>query len=58
MDVLVLEQEIKDLRSELYKIGRETNKYSEGEIFKVSQKLDEKILLYQKTKTRLHYFTK
>ena len=34
MDVLVLEHKIKDLRSELYKLGRETNKYSEGEIFK------------------------
>ena len=55
MDVVVLEQEIKDLRSKLYKLGRETNKYSQGEILKVSQKLDEKILLYQKIKKRLHY---
>jgi len=55
MDVVVLEQEIKDLRSKLYKLGRETNKYSHGEILKVSQKLDEKILLYQKIKKRLHY---
>jgi hypothetical protein len=50
MDVVVLEQEIKELRSKLYKLGRETNTYSHGEILKVSQKLDEKILLYQKVK--------
>jgi len=56
LDVLVLEQEIKDLRSELYKLGRETNKYSLGEILKVSQKLDEKILLYQKAKISFPLF--
>jgi hypothetical protein len=50
MDVVVLEQEIKDLRIKLYILGRETTKYSQGEILKVSQKLDEKILLYQKAK--------
>ncbi len=55
MDVVVLEREIKDLRSKLYKLGRETNKYSQGEILKVSQKLDEKILLYQEIKKYLNY---
>ncbi|WML25694.1 aspartyl-phosphate phosphatase Spo0E family protein [Neobacillus sp. OS1-33] len=56
MDVLALEQEIKDLRSELYKIGGATNKYSMGEILKVSQKLDEKIFLYQKAKISFPLF--
>lgn len=56
MDVVVLEQEIKDLRSELYKLGRETTKYSQGEILKVSQKLDEKIVLYQKAKKSFTLF--
>jgi len=56
MDVVGLEKEIKDLRSLLYKLGRETTKYSQGEILKVSQKLDEKILQYQKANKFLHYF--
>lgn len=53
MDVVVLEQEIKDLRSKIYKLGRETTNYSQGEILIISQKLDEKILLYQKAKNPL-----
>lgn len=56
MDVALLEKEIKDLRSKLYELGRETNKFSQGEILKVSQELDKKIVLYQKTINDLQDF--
>ena len=48
MDVALLEKEINALRSKLYELGRETIEFSQGEILKASQKLDKKIVLYQK----------
>lgn len=43
-----LESEIQLLQSKLYEIGKETEQYSSGEVLKLSEELDKKIILYQK----------
>jgi hypothetical protein len=48
MDLFQLKNEIQSLRKYLYTLGRETNNYSQGEILKVSQDLDQKLFIYQK----------
>ncbi|WP_240468771.1 aspartyl-phosphate phosphatase Spo0E family protein [Gracilibacillus sp. YIM 98692] len=52
LDIRKLEFEIRSLQSQLYKLGRETNQFSSGEILKLSKLLDEKIIIYQKLKLR------
>lgn len=48
MDLFQLKKEIQSLRAYLYTIGKETDNYSQGEILKISQDLDQKLLIYQK----------
>ncbi|KGX91896.1 aspartyl-phosphate phosphatase Spo0E family protein [Pontibacillus marinus] len=48
MELKSLESEIKRLQTQLYDIGKETDEYSSGEILKLSEELDKKIILYQK----------
>ncbi len=50
LDIRKLEAEIRSLQSQLYNLGRETNHYSIGEILRLSELLDEKIILYQRLK--------
>ncbi|MCM3654850.1 aspartyl-phosphate phosphatase Spo0E family protein [Metabacillus litoralis] len=52
MDIFQLKKEIQSLRSYLYKLGNQTKNYSQGEILKISQELDKKILIYQKQMVR------
>lgn len=52
MDIFHLKKEIQSLRSYLYKLGNQTKNYSQGEILKISQELDKKILIYQKQMVR------
>ncbi|QHE51623.1 Spo0E family sporulation regulatory protein-aspartic acid phosphatase [Pontibacillus sp. HMF3514] len=48
MELKSLESEIKQLQMRLYDIGKEKQQYSSGEILKLSEELDKKIILYQK----------
>lgn len=48
MNQLQLIKEIQSLREYLYIIGKDTSNYSNGEILKVSQELDQKLIIYQK----------
>ncbi|SFL86387.1 Spo0E like sporulation regulatory protein [Gracilibacillus orientalis] len=50
MYIRKLEAEIRLLQSQLYELGKDTNQYSIGEILRLSELLDEKIILYQKLK--------
>jgi len=43
-----LESDIRFLQMKLYEIGKEKTQYSSGEILKLSEELDKKIILYQK----------
>ncbi len=43
-----LEKEIRALQSDIYQLAKKTSSYSHGEILKLSQKLDQKIISYQK----------
>jgi len=43
-----LEKEIRALQSDIYQLAKKTSSYSHGEILKLSQKLDQKIVSYQK----------
>lgn len=52
MDIFQLKKEIQSLRSYLYKLGNQTKNYSQGEILKISQELDKKIVIYQKQMVR------
>ncbi|MDX8046202.1 aspartyl-phosphate phosphatase Spo0E family protein [Gracilibacillus sp. S3-1-1] len=48
MDIRKLENEIQLLQNELYRLANETNQYTLGDILKISELLDEKIVIYQK----------
>ncbi|SDJ69047.1 Spo0E family sporulation regulatory protein-aspartic acid phosphatase [Sediminibacillus albus] len=48
MQIKELEREIRLLQLKLYKLGEQTDYYSSGEILRLSEKLDEKIIIYQK----------
>ncbi|MCU7745894.1 aspartyl-phosphate phosphatase Spo0E family protein [Priestia megaterium] len=43
-----LEKEIRALQSDIYQLAKKTSSYSQGEILKLSQKVDQKIVSYQK----------
>ncbi|GAB2564792.1 Spo0E family sporulation regulatory protein-aspartic acid phosphatase [Gracilibacillus alcaliphilus] len=47
-----LEAEIHVLKNRLYQLGQETTQYSNGEILKVSELLDDKIIQYQKLRLK------
>ncbi|MGM7721545.1 Spo0E family sporulation regulatory protein-aspartic acid phosphatase [Metabacillus sp. Hm71] len=53
MNLIQLQKEIQCLQEQLYQIGKNTDCYSEGEVLKVSQQLDQKIIIYQKQMKRL-----
>ncbi|WP_084821832.1 aspartyl-phosphate phosphatase Spo0E family protein [Bacillus sp. SA1-12] len=53
MNLFQLQKEIRCLQEHLYRIGKDRDSYSEGEVLKVSQQLDQKILIYQKQMRRL-----
>lgn len=50
MELKELESEIRLLQRKLYCLAKESSDYSGGAILKLSETLDEKIILYQKLK--------